>query len=279
MSIKNILVPTDFSDHARYAAEVAASIAKKCNARIYLLHALNIPNYESNMRFEQFESIPEGLYFMKLARKRFDEFKALPFFSGVEIVEAVTFQNTYEAIAGEAEENDIDLIVMGSKGASGWKELFVGSNTERVIRLSPCPVLTIKESRPDFDIDKVLFASNFDEDSREAFKRGKELLETFDPEYHFLQVTTPRNFESSKKSYERMEGFARSVGMDKVELHIHNAETIEDGILEFQEEEPMDLNVIATHGRRGISHMVFGSLTEDVANHSNFPVLSIRIRK
>ena len=66
------------------------------------------------------------------------------FFTDVNVVEVVQWENVFETITVKAKEHDIDLIVMGSHGASGVKEFFVGSNTEKIVRTAHCPVLTSK---------------------------------------------------------------------------------------------------------------------------------------
>jgi nucleotide-binding universal stress UspA family protein len=277
MPIKKILVPTDFSVHSQNAAEVAADLAKKYNAQLILLHALQMPVYESNAQYANYQNIPEGLYFMKLARQKFEEFKAQDFLQGVEVVEAVQMQGTYESIVEQATKHQIDLIVMGSRGTSGLKEVFVGSNTEKVIRLAKCPVLTIKERDRDFDPKSVLFVSDFDSEAEHVFHKAKEMVAPFGSTIHFLNVITPRNFESTNTTLQRMSAFAEVLGLSNVQFHIQNAETVEEGVMEYMEMKPTDLVVLGTHGRTGISHLIFGSVAEDIANHATFPVLSFKI--
>lgn len=258
------------------AAEVAATVARKHNAEIYVLHAIQIPVYEDNARYSDYQSIPEGLYFLKLAKKKFDEFLSRDFFQGLKVVEALQVESTYESIVEKAKEHEIDLIVMGSKGAGGIKEVFVGSNTEKIIRRSECPVLTIKSSKQ-FHAANVVLVSEFNEEMEHVFFKCHDIFSPFNPSYHLLQVITPRNFESTNHTLERMKKFKETVNLDKVEFHIQNAGSVEEGVLEFHARMPMDVAVFGTHGRTGISHLIFGSVTEDVANHADFPVLSIRM--
>ena len=162
--MKRILVPTDFSEFAYYAAEVAAGIAKKTGARVFLLHAIDMPSYSRNDSFSEVPDTMEGIFLLKRAKQEFEKLINQPFFEGVEVAEVLQWENVYDTITEKAKEFEIDLIVMGSRGSSGAQEFLVGSNTEKIIRTAYCPVLTIKERITDFNPKNVVFASNFFEE-------------------------------------------------------------------------------------------------------------------
>ena len=71
--MKKILVPTDFSECAEHAVEVAASLAKKMDARLYIIHVMDIPVYDRNDSFQSYSNAAEGIFWMKLVKKRFGE--------------------------------------------------------------------------------------------------------------------------------------------------------------------------------------------------------------
>ncbi|MGB5322187.1 universal stress protein, partial [Lutimonas sp.] len=118
--MKRILVPVDFSKEAESAARVAASIAKKTGSEIFLVHMLELPVTTIDpAEMNTMSSEPQIIYFMKLAHEKFEKFKKLPFFKGLTVVETIQFQHAFSGIINESEKNNIDLIVMGSQGASG----------------------------------------------------------------------------------------------------------------------------------------------------------------
>ncbi|NNE54852.1 MAG: universal stress protein, partial [Flavobacteriales bacterium] len=125
--MKNILVPTDFSDCANNATEVAVSIARKTGAKLHLMHIINMPTYESNTSIETYHDTAEALFIMKHVRKKFAALMSLPLFEGLEVEEVVDFNTVYEAISAHATERNADMIIMGSHGASGTQEFLVGS--------------------------------------------------------------------------------------------------------------------------------------------------------
>jgi nucleotide-binding universal stress UspA family protein len=186
----------------------------------------------------------------------------------------------YEAIAKIAKERGADLIIMGSQGSSGTEEMLIGSNTERVIRSSEVPVLTIKNVEEPLLIKDIVFASNFFEESYVVFNQIKKFARLFDSHIHLLKVVTPSYFETTHYSLKLMEDFAKKIGLEtNYSVNIYNDQSIEQGIHHFAEVVNADLIAMETHGRTGLRHMIWGSITEGVANHAKMPVLSVRIPK
>lgn len=277
--MEKILVPTDFSGSSEHAAAFAADIARKTGADLVLLHVMEIPTHSSNYTFEEYQEIPEGIALMKAAKERFEEFKQKPIFKDINVIEAVQFERTYENIVQQAKKHAIDLIIMGSHGATGMKEMFVGSNTERVVRMAHCPVLTVKGSVKLDQIDEMVFASDFKQEVYSSFPGIKRLSELFNAKLHLLKVVTPNSFETTAKSDQEMQAFAKEFQLENYTINVYNDEYIEAGILDFAESVDADLISLSTHGRKGLVHLINGSLAEDVANHAERPVLSIRIKK
>lgn len=275
--MKRILVPTDFSEHSYFAAEVAAQIAKDEEARVFLLHALDMPHYTSNDQFGDFSDTAEGLFLLKRAKMEFEKLVTQPFFTGVNVVEVIQWENVYDTISEKAKEHEIDLIVMGSHGATGAKEFFIGSNTEKIVRTAHCPVLTIKERMESFNPKKMVFASNFFGESADNFEPIKNFAELFNMEMHLLKVITPSNFESTDYSHSLIKEFAEETGLKNYQAHTYNEVMVENGIFAFAEQQGADMIAIETHGRTGLAHFFRQSISEDVANHAKRPVLTVKM--
>ncbi|GAB4377022.1 MAG: universal stress protein [Salibacteraceae bacterium] len=277
--MKKILVPTDFSECAENAAEVAANLARKTGARLYVLHILDIPVYERNDSFQSYVDTAEGIFWMKLVKKRFKELFAKPFMKGVNAVEVLQFDGVYDTIASQAKEHEIDLIVMGSHGDSGIHEVFIGSNTEKVVRIAPCPVLTVKHRHENFNLKRVMFASNFFGEAKDNFTKLFNFIRLFDAHIDLVKVITPDQFETTAYSEKLMLDFASEWKLKKYDIHIFNDRTVPDGILAAADKLKADAIAMETHGRTGIGRFFFGSHTETVVNHANVPVLSVRIEE
>ena len=137
--MKKILVPTDFSDQAFNALKAAAGIARKSNAEIVLLHIIDLPQETMDMIKPGYD-LPEIMFFKESAEARLTQTSFSPELSGLTVSQILKLGRTFSEVTEVAKANNIDLIVMGSHGASGFKELFIGSNTEKVIRTSEIPV-------------------------------------------------------------------------------------------------------------------------------------------
>jgi nucleotide-binding universal stress UspA family protein len=276
--MKKILVPTDFSDCADNATEVAAQISRKTGATLCLLHVISIPVYGKANSFEFHSKSAEGIFWMKLAKESFQKLLARPYMKDVNTVEIIQFENVYKTIAAQANEHDIDLLVMGSHGDSGAHEVFIGSNAEKVVRLVDCPVLTIKKRHENFDLNTVIFASNFFGEAKDNFNRLFSFIELFNAKLHLVKINTPVHFETSTYSNQLMDDFIKEWDLKNVEKHIHNERGVQIGLHVMSKELNADLIAMETHGKSGITRFFMGSHTEGVVNHIELPVLSLKIK-
>ena len=274
--MNKILVPTDFSEQAENALKVAAMLAKSHNAEIYLLHMMEIPTQQTDQGTTQ-SDIPETLFFMKLAQKRFENLMASDYLEGITVHETVKADITFNEIKDACKELDIDFIIMGSHGATGLKEMFVGSNAEKVVRTSEVPVLVIKNEHESFDVSDFVFASDFKNDSKETYKQAVKFAESFGSKIHLLLVITSGNFMTSYEAESRVKDFISGQTFDNYTITIHNDVSVEQGILNVSKDVNADLIGISTHGRQGIAHFFNGSISEDLVNHAKRPVITFKI--
>lgn len=274
--MKRLLVPTDFSEQAENALKVAAKIAKKHNSEIFLLHTLELPVQLATASGAK-SGPPEQLFYIRYTNQRFDEFKEKSYLEGLTVHQTVGQREIYEDIETICKNNDIDLVVMGSTGASGFKEMFVGSNTEKVVRTSDTPVLVIKDNVGDFKIQDFVFATDFSDKFKEAFTKAKDFAKLIDAKIHLLLVNTPANFQTSAQGHELMNNFIQDMDLDNYTLNIYNDLSVEKGILNFAKFIDAQLIGMATHGRKGISHFLNGSISEDMVNRANMSIITFKI--
>ena len=274
--MKKLLVPTDFSNEAENAIKVAAQLAKKHDCELILLHMLDLPLSQLNDGGAPTD-LPEAVYFMKLAHKQFETVMSNSYLEDITVHEMVDFHDISTGILDTCKEHYVDLIVMGSHGSSGLKEMFIGSNAEKIVRTSETPVLVIKNEHTNFNIREFVFASDFKNDNKETYKQAIKLAEAFDAKIHLLMVNTVANFTTTADAKVRISEFIQDTNFKNYTINIYNDETPEKGILNFSHIINADLIGISTHGRQGIAHFFNGSLSEDIVNHANRPVITFKI--
>ena len=275
--MKRILVPTDFSSFALDASKTAAEIAKKHDAEIIFLHVVALPSYETGvLPYQDAQNIAENLFILKLVRKNFEKLFASDFLKGVKVVEAISYSAVYDSITENTKKHGIDLIVMGTHGTSGYvNDYFIGSNTDKVIRKSEVPVIAVKSfSKSDFK--KVLFAGDFSDSLEKNFEPIKSFANSYDAEIMLLHVVTKGDFYYTAPMMKRIDEFAKKNNLNKYSCHVFNAESVQQGINEFAQLNGADLIATITSGRRGLSRLLNGSVTEDVLHKVELPVLTIK---
>lgn len=276
--MKRILVPTDFSAKAENALKVAAELAKRFNGEIFLLHMLELPLQLVNpVSGTGNQNLPEALFFMKLAKKKFKELIDSPFLKGIKVHDIVEFHQAFDGIMEVSKEHNCDFIVMGSNGASGLKEVFIGSNTEKVVRNSTIPVLVIKNEHEKFDINNFVFATDCDLEHKHTLNKAIQFANKINAHLHLVYVNTANNFKTTVESTQCLEDFVKGEDLDKHSLNVYNDVTVEKGVLNFAKSINAGLIGISTHGRKGLAHFFNGSVSEDLVNHANRPVVTFKI--
>lgn len=277
--MKKIIVPIDFSEYSEYALETAASIAKKHNCELIVLHMLELSNAVYTASRSSIGE--EAVFYLKLAEQKMSKFLDRPFLEGLEITPVIKHFKVFKEINEIVDEQQIDLIVMGSHGASGVKEVIIGSNAEKVVRHSKIPVLIVKQNPILVEFNTAIFASDFSEEAIEAYLKAKTVFDKLDATMNLIYINTPdTSFKSSVEIDRLVSGFLKKADGNLESLpdvHVVSDYSVEQGILNFAKNIGADLIGVATHGRKGLSHFFEGSISEDIANHSTLPVMTFKI--
>lgn len=277
--MKKIIVPVDFSKHSENALQTASFLAKKHNAEILVVHILEL---SGAIKFQsEAHTQLEIDFFTKIAQERLDKFIQKDYLKGIKITPIIKLYKFLTELNALVEEERVDLIIMGSHGVTGLKELFVGSNTEKMVRNSSVPVLVVKGVSVTSNFETAIFACDFSDKEIKPYKKIKEFLAKLSCNLQLLHVNTPyESFKSTKEMEQRVHDFLVQADGDLYNVNdvVYTSDyTVEKGILEYANLHGIDLIIVATHGRKGISHFVEGSISEDVANHSTLPVLTFKI--
>jgi nucleotide-binding universal stress UspA family protein len=263
--MKKILVPCDFSAAAVEAFKFAVSITSKNHGTIHLLHVIELPVlYDSAavMAFEQSymdDRKKEVVADFAKLRKKWGNDKPMTVKVHVEYGSAVS------VIRRMIKETKADLVVLGTTGAKGLKEFTVGSNTEKIVRSSPVPVISLKKEVK--AIKSIVLPTPPDLSLEQLTLEVKALQSFFGATLHVLFVNTPSQFRTDAQLKQVMKEFAKRFMLKNFTVNVFNDITEEEGIRNFSAQVKADMIAMRTHGRRGIAHLAAGSIAEDVVNH------------
>jgi len=151
IDLQRILVPTDFSKSSSNALTYAGAFAEKFGAELYLIHVVqDLSLFIPEAVLVGPVPAPPAEQFLAAARTALERAIQGLSFPGVTIHSEVLEGSAFDAIIRFAREKDIDLIVMGTHGHTGLAHLLLGSVAEKVVRLAPCPVLTVRHPEHEF---------------------------------------------------------------------------------------------------------------------------------
>lgn len=279
--MKTIIVPIDFSEHSEYALHTAAILAKEQNAEIIALHMLELSTVHAYGEESQSKHIEKALYYTKLAEKKFDGFLNKEYLKGISVTPIIRHFKVFSELGEVVAENNADLVVMGSKGSSGLTGFFIGSNTEKVVRNSEVPVLVVKNKPINWDVKKVVFATDFSEEAIPSFSKSIALLDAMKADVQMLYVNVPgEGFKATDEMEWAVETFLEQAegNLDRVkDVHFIADKSAERGILKYAKKVDADIVAVTTHGRTGLARFFEGSVSEDLVNHADFAILSFRI--
>jgi nucleotide-binding universal stress UspA family protein len=245
-------------------------VASQVKGTVQLLHVIELPvlhdtllmpvlNFEEQL-LKEFREKADAEFLKVVSKHRV---------GGVKVMSKVVFGGVATMIMDYITDNSIDLVIMGSHEASGAREFFIGSNAEKIVRRSPVPVLTTKEYYKG-PIKSIVFPNTLDtENQSDLIAKVKELQNIFKAELNIVWINTPENFYSDKITLERFKAFAKHYKLTNYTTHVFNYMNEEEGILQFSKLVKGNMIAMATHGYKGLSHLINGSLAEDVVNHTD----------
>lgn len=272
-----ILIPTDFSEYANYAIDMAIRIAKYTDTEIHLLHVVTPLNriaelsINSELRSELMLHLNDWAT-DKLARYA-EDIRSHNILCETKILTG-KYLSSIETVL-EAEE--YDMVIMGSHGASGKEEWFIGSNASKTIRKIHQNILVIKAPPKDIDFDEVVYVTGLDEREKKSFVNFLDLISPLPiKKIHILTVDTLSYFsQPSIVMKEALEEFKLLVSEKDVETHFYSDYSIYAGIRHFSEANRISLIAMSNYIRHPLKRIFQGSNVEIIVNHSSIPVLSI----
>jgi nucleotide-binding universal stress UspA family protein len=182
-----------------------------------------------------------------------------------------------DGVEEKIKRSAIDMIVMGSHGASGKEEYFIGSNAQKMVRKMHVPILVIKNPLKDIEFKTAVFATSLLDSEKKCFLRFKELIAPFGVEkIHLVAIDLEGYFhQPTRVMTEALKNFKKLVSPYKGETHFFRDYSVEAGVRHLSMEIMPDIIGISNHERRPLKRMLQGSNVEMLANHVDLPLLCI----
>jgi len=269
--MKKIIVPIDFSDDSVNALDFAVSIAKKIDAEIMMVNVIKTSRFDF---FKGVENVATKGDFETLMNKygSFNE----------RIQYKIKKGKVYREILEEAVSEKAFLIIMGSHGVSGFEEVWIGSNTFRVVSEAPCPVITLRKEFQKRVISKVVLPIDTTFESRQKIPMTVEIAKLFDAEIYIRGVCIneeDNELMKVKKYVAQTREVIMKQGVSKIFDTIVEGKNKSKMTLEYANEIGADLISIMTEQESDFSINLMGSYAQYMVHHSNIPILACHPRE
>ncbi|MDA8402947.1 MAG: universal stress protein [Desulfobacteraceae bacterium] len=293
--INTILCATDFSKLSEAVVSYGITLAKEFNAKLIVCHVVDFPAVSMYGEAVS-EPIDYQNRFMAYARAEIDR---LVSGAAIDYHALVAVGNTIDEITHLVDEHQADLVIVATHGRSGLKRFFLGSVTERLIRILPCPLLVLRGETDDavagiqkFPFKRILVGCDFSLDSDLAFANSLSIAQEFESELHLVHVVEPSGYrdlfnmsadqgEKFKQDlYDminaKLESMVPQDAMNWLTLHTHllvgkpYAE-----IVRYAQMNDIDLIALGIRGHGMVEDLLVGSTTDRVIRRAPCPVLSV----
>lgn len=273
---KKVIFPTDFSEHAERALESAKTIAKAYQAELILLHIIEPPAKVVKMlsSFEDEVAISKARTLLdRYIDEHFEEN------DGVEVSRMIKIGKPFRKISEAAAEIDPVVVVMGTHGASGLEEYFMGSNASRVILTCDSPVVTLRNRPVETSFKKIILPLDTDEETAEKIEKTASFAKQVGASVHVISILHS-NGKEEREQHERLleetVNYMKEEGVEASgEVQMLKGDAAKTTI-EYAKEIDADLITIMPRRDKSLGDVILRSSATYIVNHSPIPVLSIR---
>lgn len=274
--MKKIVLPTDFSKNAEIALKAALSVASKFDSDLYIVNTFNVNvghyGFFDHLEDKVKESSKNEMLKLKesVLNSGFSAEKLHLFTEHGQLVDIVKKMN---------KQFEFDLVIMGTKGATGMEEVLIGSRTADVVSSISVPVLIIPEGFNDFNFDTITYAADFKHvKTKRLLSPLNKFANAFNAKINFLRVVKPDESELDlNKEFDEM-GVKYDQWFGK-QNHTFNYETndhIEEGIHSFSVKSGSKLLCVLARKNGLIRFLFHKSVSKKLVYHTKLPLLIIQ---
>lgn len=277
--IQRILVPIDFTKTTEFVTREAITIAKLLKADLYFIHIIEDSRYQFSIVPEAEAVLPTLLDIGREVDRRMSVLKKKTMEAyGIEPKVFTTSGYIHSEIVNFAKENDIDLIIMGTRGASKYKEMFVGTNAQRVVTLSEVPVLTFRRRRKETAFKKILVPIDNSLHSREKILLAMTMADIFGSVIQILGLPDSKGKKILNKFKIKLESVEKIIETANLpyETAIVHGRNLANTAIKYASKNKCDLIVINTGHESKLTGIFLGAFAQQIVNYSKIPVMSFK---
>ncbi len=276
--IRKILIPFDFSETAELAIEHAVFMAKLHKADIILLHIIESYSFASAITsaFGKSQSEFEDKMESSAKEKLQQLTEKLHHDSGMKVTHITEKGKIYKKIVSIAEENQADIIIMGTHGVSGFQDFLVGSNTYRVVISAPCPVISVQAHSRKIGFKDIVLPIDNSHSSRQKVKYAVEIAKHYNSIIHIAGMMTMNDIDLQRRFEVKVHQVQAYLEEHEVAhtVKVFKTDTSPTTTMNYASQINADLLIIMTE-QEG-SGIFMGNYAQQIINQSKIPVMNIR---
>lgn len=279
-----ILVPVDFSDYSLSAVEYAAAIAKKINSGILLYHGYHVvtetdyapisASYVGLQIENQQHLWEERMAELKsrLANEQYDNGSG-----PLAVNSTVKMGLVVDDVAEMAEDPNIELVVMGTKGATGLERALFGSVTVAVLDKISCPVLAVPKGAKFKGFEQIVYATDFDDKDIEVIDDLLEFAAYFDSHITCLHINTDlAHMTDDKAEIDVLRETYWFTPINRLDFALKRDESVPKGIDHYLQEHDTQLLAVLRQSHSFWERLLARSVSKNLAYHSEVPLLILK---
>jgi nucleotide-binding universal stress UspA family protein len=276
--VRKILIPTDFSETAMLAVQHGAFMARLFKAELYLLHVLELNEYaydipEPVLRLANLKTAQD------IVAKKMDEISDnIRKEYGLTPVTMSSTGRIATEVVQYADENKVDLIIMGTHGASGFEEYFVGSNAHKVVNRAHCPVISVQTHANKLGFADIILPIDNKLHSRQKVDYALEIAKHYSSRIHIVGLLESDDSEDANKfniKLDSVEAVVKKAGLPYTRKVV-TGNNLAEAAMNYSKEMNADLIVIMTDQESNLTGIFIGPFAKQIVNHSRIPVMSIK---
>ncbi len=277
--IKKILVPVDFTDASDAALAAATSLAVLTKSSLYLIHVFETAGYNYSVFAKTGAMPPSQVAMKKSIGKKLEDLKEYVTKKyNIKCSVVVLSGHIHTEIYKFSKKKKVQLIVMGTHGASGYKEFFIGSNAQRVVTISSVPVLTIPNTTKQYSFQNILIPIDNSTHSRAKVNIAMLIADQYDANIHLIGLPETKDKSTLAKFKVKMASVEKVIDKEGLSYSskMVQGKNMSEAALNYATKNKCDLIVINTGHESRTTGIFMGAFSQQIVNHSTVPVLSYK---